>query len=195
MIEAYVRPLYQRIAVDPFAPKILQRFNPNRITLFSCLAGLLVIPALMLKLPLIASLFLLVSGYLDTLDGSMSRLSGKTLPSGAVLDIVSDRIVEFAVILGLFAVDPEHRGLLSLLMLGCSYICVTSFLVVAIFVPNHTSKGFHYSSGIIERAEAFLFFLAMIWLPEYFAMLAVTYSGLVLLTSYLRVKEFFTLFR
>lgn len=46
---------------------------------------------------------------------------------GTILDIIFDRIVEFAIIFGLFTVDPVHRAGIALFMLGSILICVTSF--------------------------------------------------------------------
>lgn len=189
MLETYLRPAYQCYLVEPIAKRVT-RFSPKKVTYFACLSGLLMVPALMLGLLTIATLLLIVSGFLDTLDGTLARIKSKESDVGTVLDIISDRAVEFAAILGLYAVDPTHRGLLALAMLGSCYLCVTSFLVVGIFTPNRSEKGFHYSPGLIERAEAFIFFIMMIWLPDYFATLASLFTLLVLLTTYLHLKQF-----
>ena len=190
MIEAYTRPLYQFFLVDPIAKMIRHQCKPRDVTFAACLSGVLTLPTLLLGWPKLAILFLMISGYLDTLDGTLARISNQTSKSGTVLDIVSDRIVEFAVIFGLFAYDPSHRALLSFFMLGSCYLCITSFLVVGIFSPNDTKNSFYYSPGIIERTEAFIFFIAMIALPNYFYLLASLFTILVLLTSFIRIKQF-----
>ena len=107
-----------------------------------------------------------------------------------VLDIMSDRIVEVAMLIGLFAVNPEHRGVLTLVMLGSCYIYLTTFLIMDVFSPQRTQKGFQYTPGIVERAEAFLLFMLMIWLPNQFTILAYAFTGLVVLSSYLRLSQF-----
>lgn len=56
--------------------------------------------------------------------------------------------------------------------------------------PNISEKGFHYSPGLVERAEAFLFFIAMILYPRYFYLLAYLFTVLVFLTSYLPIRHF-----
>ena len=190
MIEAYLRPKYQQFLVDPIANKIKLTCSANKITLFSCLTGLLVLPALVMQYNYMAIILLLCSGYLDSLDGALARAQNKTSDFGSMLDIVCDRLVEFTVILGLFAIDPTHRGWLCLLMLGSILICVTSFLVVGIFENNSSEKSFHYSPGIMERAEAFIFFIAMIALPSYFQFLALCFIFLVFLTAAIRIFEF-----
>ncbi len=141
-------------------------------------------------LPLAAIAFLLLSGYLDTLDGSLARRCNKTSPFGAALDIISDRIVESAAILGLFLVEPGARGLPCLMMLASTLLCVTTFLVVGIFTQNTSEKGFRYSPGLMERAEAFALFIAMIALPSAFLFLSWLYTLLVMATALIRLYQF-----
>lgn len=135
MLETYLRPLYQLCIADPIA-RCMKNVSPERITYASCLTGLLVLPALMLNLPSFAITLLIMSGFLDTLDGTLARMDNKASNTGCVLDIISDRIVELAIIIGLFAIDPVHRGWMTLAMLGSCYLCITSFLVVGIFSTN-----------------------------------------------------------
>lgn len=189
MIDSLIRRKYQQFLVDPISPS-LENVAPIKITAFSCITGVLVWPLLYLEMPIIATLFLLISGYLDTLDGSIARRFKKSSSSGAVFDIVSDRLVEFSVIMGLYSIDPIMRAFPSLLMLGSVLLCITSFLVVGIMTPNESEKGFYYSPGIMERAEAFIFWIAMMFLPEYFEVLAYGFSSLVFLTTVIRLKQF-----
>jgi archaetidylinositol phosphate synthase len=90
----------------------------------------------------------------------------------------------------LFWVAPDERGWLCLIMLSATLCCVTSFLVVGIFSENNTSKSFYYSPGLMERFEAFLFFIAMILWPTAFLLLAIAYIGLVGVTTLIRICEF-----
>lgn len=190
MIESYIRPFYQKICVDPVAKRCEQYLSPKTITMLSCLLGVAILPALLLQQIFLACLLLIISGYLDTLDGTVARLRNKTSNIGTVLDILSDRIVEAVIIIALFMVDPSQRGLLALIMLTSVLICVTSFLLVGIFTPNDSRKGFYYHPGLMERAEAFLFFGLMFYLPGLFTELALLFSTLVLLTAVIRVYQY-----
>lgn len=192
MLETYLRPHYQKFLVDPLAARLqCYRFlSPQWITLYACVLGVFAALLLWQQHQWIACFVLLLSGYLDTLDGTLARMTQMSSAEGAVFDIVGDRVVEFAVILGLFSVEPAVRALPVLWMLGSVLICVSSFLVVGIFVEKEGQKSFYYSAGLIERAEAFLFFAAMMLLPEWFVGLAWVFSGLVLLTAALRVFQF-----
>ena len=191
MIDSFFRQPYEQWMVTPVVNKICSsNVHPRTITGFALLIGLCIPLFLIFEHPYLAFILLLFTGYLDTLDGSLARAKQHVTPTGAVFDIVSDRVVEFAVILGLFLVDPDNRGLICLYMLGSILICITSFLVVGIFVENQTEKSFYYSPGLIERTEAFIFFSFMILLPTFFTLLGYTFTALVLLTAMIRVWQF-----
>lgn len=195
MLELYARPNFQIICVDPLARWMSRTLNitPNTVTLLAGLFGIIVPLAIVFDWPWLAASLLLVSGYLDSLDGTIARIQNTDSAIGSVLDICMDRLVEFAVIYGLFLVQPSTRGNACLLMLGSILLCITSFLVVGIFTENDSHKSFHYSPGLIERFEAFVFFCAMILLPVAFSWLAYTFATLVLLTAIIRIRQFFKL--
>lgn len=194
MLETWLRPMYQAVFVNKMALK-LHFVSPHYLTFLGLILGMLVLPALYFHQSILACILLLLSGYFDTLDGTVARMHDRQSSSGCVLDIISDRAVEIAVILGLFSMAPESRALASLAMTGSILLCVTSFLAVGIFTPvsdddNHSAKSFYYSPGLIERAEAFIFFISMILFPSYFSLLAWLFTILVLLTTVMRVVQF-----
>ncbi len=191
MIDSFFRSPYQRLVISPLLSSPLPRFiSPHQCTLIAALAGLLLPFFLLFHHPYLAFTSLLISGFFDTLDGSLARHLGTSSPTGAVIDILADRFVESSIIIGLYLVHSQTRGALCLAMLGASLLCITSFLVVGIFQKNDSEKSFHYSPGLIERAEAFLFFGAMILFPTFFSPLAVFFTLLVLMTAASRVYQF-----
>jgi len=190
MIEHYLRPVFQRCLFDSLA-QLLLRISPNAITLFSVIPGVLAALAIAFGHIYWAVGCLLLSGLCDVLDGTVARLTNNSSPLGAVLDIFCDRVVELAVVFGLFAYEPHTRAWAVLLMLGTIFLCVTSFLVVGVFTQNHSGKGFHYSEGLINRPEAFGFFVVMMLFPQQFFAIALIFAGLVLLTALCRLYAFF----
>lgn len=190
MIDSYARPALQGAFLDP-AAKALGRLglSPLHLTFLALASGLAAAPLLAADRAWPAAAALLLSGLLDALDGSLARQRGEASPAGAALDVVFDRAVEFAVILGLFLQEPS-RALACLWMLGAALVCVTSFLVVGIFEKNESAKSFHYSPGLVERAEAFLLFLGMILWPGAFRPLATLFTTLVFFTAALRLAQF-----
>lgn len=193
VLEQILRPVCEKLVLLPIANRLRSRLNlqPNTITFLALLFGGISATLIALKAPLLAILCLLLSGLLDSLDGTVARLSNKTSDFGCVLDIVSDRVVEFGIILGLYFYEPNTRATLCLLMLGSIMVCVTSFLVVGLFIDSQSEKSFYYSPGLIERPEAFIFFLLMIMLPSAFAFTASMFCVLVITTSIIRLKQFY----
>lgn len=191
MIDSYFRAPYQKLLIDPLLKnRWIAKASPIKITLLGGVFGLAIPFALYLGSPLLALCFLGLSGFCDTLDGSLARHQQRSTPQGAILDITLDRAVELGIILGLYFVDPEGRALFSLLMLGAIFLCVTTFLVVGVFTENDSEKSFHYSPGIIERGEAFLFFALMILFPSFFTLLGAFFSLLTLITAIYRLVQF-----
>ena len=185
-----VRNSYQKLCVENIAAALPTNISPRSITLLALAFGIAVLPFLVLEMPYFAIACLAFSGYLDTLDGTLARMHKATSPQGAVLDIISDRVVEAAVIIGLFLVAPLERALPTLLMLASVLVCITSFLVVGIFTQNRSEKSFNYSPGLMERTEAFVFFAAMILIPSFFIPLAYLFTLLVFYTAWRRVFQF-----
>jgi len=192
MIEQRVRRYYQIMFVDAVAVGLKKRIKPNTITLMSGLFGVLVIPAMLFNQVMLAIGLLLTSGYCDTLDGTLARFTNNTTKWGSLLDITTDRLVEFSVVMALWLVDPTHRALWCFFMLGSMLMCITSFLVVGIFSENFSQKSFHYSPGIMERSEAFFFFILMMLWPQAFSFLALLFTILVTLTAVIRLMQFRT---
>lgn len=65
--------------------------------------------------PIWAFILLWISGYLDTVDGTMARQQRQSSAWGTVQDITFDRIVELSVIVGLATKFPEVQFMLLLL--------------------------------------------------------------------------------
>lgn len=189
MLESLIRPQYQQLLVDKVAHLIKNKISANQVTYASGLFGLLILPLLYFHHPYFAITTLLASGYLDTLDGTLARLTNSSSNWGTLIDIFIDRLVECVIVLALFLQSPEVRGAYCLMMLGSMLLCVTTFLVAGIFIANESNKSFHYSAGLMERAEAFAFFVAMILLPQAFKPLAIVFVLLVTFTAIFRIYE------
>ncbi len=129
--------------------------HPNTITIFSvifAIAGfvLFLYPG---GIPFGFAFFLLAF-LSDVVDGAVARAKGLTSKKGAFLDGISDRIVEFFLIMALFVStkDPATQLLLvSILFFGT---CMTSFVKAYAehsgILDNSTAKRM---PGILERAE------------------------------------------
>ncbi len=164
MIGLFCKNYFQNVFVKPVVG-VLKAFKikPNTVTFLACFSGVATIFFIGQGYSYLGVVALLFSGYLDNLDGFLARDIGQVTAFGGALDSVSDRVVEFSVILGLFLVDPFSRGLLSLLMVGSSFICIISFLIIGVAFQGHSLKKTFCDVEFIGRTEAFIFFVAMIY--------------------------------
>jgi archaetidylinositol phosphate synthase len=190
MLEDKIRPQFQAIFVTPVAQIFSKFCHPNQITAIALSIGIFSAITLVFDLRTIAILLLLLSGYLDILDGAIARINKQSSPFGTMMDILSDRFVESAIIIALVYRQSE-LAFVGLFMLSAMLLCVSSFLIAGIFSSEASHKSFHYSSGLMERAEAFIFFIIMILLPSLAFYLGVIFTVLVLWTAIVRLYKFY----
>ena len=189
MIETRMRPVFQRLFVENIA-RLLIRITPDKITLLSLLCGVLAAFFISFDFRIFAIVLLLLSGYLDILDGSIARIQNSSSAFGTMLDIISDRFVEASIILS-FYIRQNGLGLITLLMMMSIVVCISSFLVVGIFSRNEGPKSFFHSPGLMERAEAFIFFGIMILWPQVNFVAGSLFTVLVFWTAFYRMYEFY----
>jgi len=85
------------------------RITPNQLTLAGLVLAIIAgVSAAIGWLPL-AGILLLLSGFLDALDGELARQSESQTPFGAFLDSICDHYGDFAVYLGI-AWQTLHSG-------------------------------------------------------------------------------------
>ncbi|MBI5441892.1 MAG: CDP-alcohol phosphatidyltransferase family protein [Deltaproteobacteria bacterium] len=104
--------------------------------------------------PAVAGLLLLVAGFLDTLDGELSRATGQASPAGALLDSTLDRYAEFAALAGAWGRLSRlgHAGGSALL----AFAALQGSLMVSYARARAESLGVQVRGGFFERAERVL---------------------------------------
>lgn len=113
-------------------------------------------------LPIVAPIFLLISGFCDALDGALARIYGETTTFGGFLDSLLDRYADAFVLCGIILGGLCHPfwGLTAL----------TGSLLVSYVRARAEAKGVEMEAvGITERAERILIiviasFLSVVWL-------------------------------
>lgn len=137
-------------------------FNPNFITFFSIIFAFIgfLIYEFDQKASFIMFIFFILAFFLDALDGAIAKIKKLVTKEGAFLDGISDRIVEFLLILTFFKIIYNTQGyifqedwllLSSILFFGTF---MTSF--VKVYAHHHgliTYKNALKLPGILERAE------------------------------------------
>lgn len=129
------------------------RLSPNQWTLISLLPVLGALWYLYLNQFIVAAGLLIISAFLDLVDGSVARVTGRTSLLGAYLDTVVDRYVEFLVILGLLL-----AGLPGFLVPAYIWIALYLFgsMMTTYAKAAAKEKGLsrtELKGGILERAE------------------------------------------
>ncbi len=139
---------YYKILESCIVPKLIDwKLLPNHITyaglLTSMLAGLCFI-----DWPFLGGLFTLLTGLLDTLDGSLARATGQSKKFGAFLDSVLDRYTELMIYLGIWFhfYRQTHYLLLILLILFGS-------LMVSYTRARAEGLGERCLVGVFQRGE------------------------------------------
>lgn len=113
-------------------------------------------------LPIVAPIFLLISGFCDALDGALARIYGETTTFGGFLDSLLDRYADAFVLCGIILGGLCHPfwGLTAL----------TGSLLVSYVRARAEAKEIKMEAvGITERAERILIiviasFLSVVWL-------------------------------
>ncbi|MGD2170357.1 MAG: CDP-alcohol phosphatidyltransferase family protein, partial [Chlamydiota bacterium] len=115
MIDSYLRKTYQTLFIDSWIKKsFFKNISPNLVTVIGCLLGVGSAIFFFYDYMLLATLLLILSGFCDTLDGSIARLFHKESDVGSALDIVLDRIVEFSIVFSLYLKSPLERSLVTI---------------------------------------------------------------------------------
>ena len=153
--------------------------SPNQWTLLTLLPTIVTLYFLIQRDFLLAALFFFISSFMDWIDGSVARVTGKTSKFGAYLDSIMDRYVEFIIALGfLFAGIPDF------------YLPAEFWILVYVFGSLMTTyakaaakeKGIvdrELKGGLLERAERLIIlFLGM--LLAYFSIVYLTYIIVIL---------------
>jgi phosphatidylglycerophosphate synthase len=96
-----LRERYQK-AIAPFG-KLLANFgfSPNLMTLLSLIVAIGSSYVYTLRMPIVAALFIIVTGVIDMFDGAIARTTGRVTKFGATFDHVIDRYAEFFIVIGI----------------------------------------------------------------------------------------------
>ena len=114
----------------------------------------------------------------DVVDGTLARISNNSQKIGAYLDLISDRMVECAVILGFTFFYPQYY-LAYILFLISVILHFSTFVVAGAIFKNDGPKSMHYDKSLVERAEAFVTFSFMMVFPDYIMQILMIFTFLV----------------
>lgn len=147
--ERFIKGYYRLLgkAVRPLSDKGV---TPNIVSLFSLCLSLTSSLFYSMGYFFAGGLILLLSGFTDTLDGTIARINGKSTRFGALLDSTLDRYAEFFV----------FTGLLIHFRAGWMFYVVITALIGSIMVSyvkaRAESLGSTKAIGLMQRPERFI---------------------------------------
>jgi CDP-diacylglycerol---glycerol-3-phosphate 3-phosphatidyltransferase len=123
---------YYNLLERLIVPRLVRfRLTPNHISMMGLVTSMLAGLAFVF-FPLAGGILTLLTGLLDTLDGSLARAIGKTKKFGAFLDSVLDRYTELIIYLGIWtyfyrqdAKTPFFSLLILLILFGSLMVSYT----------------------------------------------------------------------
>ncbi|KKM86316.1 hypothetical protein LCGC14_1280220 [marine sediment metagenome] len=146
----------------------------------------------------ISIIFMVISFFIDTLDGAVARF-GKTTIFGGILDVFCDRVVEIFVLMALISTQPLILMWPGIFSLGAIILCITMFLIVGGSIKEKdledSKKVIYYRYGLMERSETLLFLLLITILVLWRFILLMIFAILVFITALLRLRDAYILFK
>lgn len=136
-----LRPFLTRV-LEPIAKRL--NVNPNVVTIISPFLALIAAYGFSQKNLVLGIIFILLSGFLDVVDGAVARYHNKTSPFGAFLDSTMDRISDAIIIIGIV-----FGGYCDWLV---GILAVHSAITVSYVKARAESQGVECNVGIAERA-------------------------------------------
>ncbi len=190
MFDDYLRALKDRV-LAPLARFLGDHVHPNAITVAGFLVGMASAGAAAAGAFRPGLALWVVNRFLDGLDGSVARLSGRASDFGAYLDIVVDFIVYAAIPIGLIIATPGRGPAVAATVLVASfYVNAASWMYLAALLERRALgasatgelTGVTMPPGLIGGTEtAIIYALFFVW-PNHIVTLFYGMAALVVVT-------------
>jgi archaetidylinositol phosphate synthase len=170
-----------KLFIDPIAKRI--NINPNVLTIIGLLVSVLSAYMFARGDLLLGGVFILLSGFVDVIDGAVARNHSTTTPFGGILDSTADRFADAFILIGIIY-GGSVNWFFGILALHAS-------LSVSYVRARVEAEGISGSVGIAERAERLVIlvagaFLSVLFGSNYFLELAVI---LIMVLGYFTVLQ------
>lgn len=155
------------------------RLSPNQWTIFTLVPAILSFYFLIQNSFLFSAILFGIAAFVDLIDGSVARVTGRVTKKGAYLDTTIDRYVEFIIILGLlFASLPSiFVPMYAWLFVYLFGSMMTTYVKASAFEKKLVET--ELKGGILERAERLIILFLGIVLAN-FNILYLTYIIIIL---------------
>ncbi len=132
----------------------LTRLSPNTISFVATVLGLAAAFFFFTNHTFTAGAFLLLSGLLDTMDGTVARLTQRASKFGAIIDSSLDRYVEFSLYLGLLNLYRNDW------IFFVVYAAMVGSIMVSYARARAASLGVNEVVGLMQRPERLILLAA-----------------------------------
>ena len=185
-IRARLRP-----RVEPVAAALDRRgVSPGAITGAGLLIGIGACVAAALAAWSVALVLWLLNRTLDGLDGAVARRRGAT-DLGGMLDFLADFVVYGGFVVGVAIAVPDARvactALLAAYLLNNVALLSFASLVEKRRLDFGDERSLRFTAGLTEGAETILAYVVFCLFPEQAAVIAWTFTAMVLITAGQRV--------
>ena len=207
MIDKWLSDSKLKKKYEKFIQKSLRKISPNRITIYGLIVGLLSALTIWLSgifldlnfiLIVVSIILMIFSFFLDSLDGPIARIKGKTI-FGGILDIFCDRTVEIFIIIAIVSTDLKNLIYPGLFSLAAIVLCISMFLLVGAKFNSEEAderkKVIYYRGSLMERSETLLFLLVITMLYLWRFLFLWIFAILVFITAFLRLRDAYLLFK
>jgi len=140
--------------------------TPNQWTFMSLVFAVISVYFITQYSFLLAGIFVLITIFLDVVDGSVARATRKSTTKGAYLDTVVDRYVEAILILGLLVITLPMIFFPASIWLFLYFFgsIMTTYVKAAAKEKDLTKK--EIKGGLIERTDRMIILLVGIFLAS-----------------------------
>jgi archaetidylinositol phosphate synthase len=135
--------------------------TPNQWTCLSLILAFVTLYLLASREFFYASVLFALTAFIDMIDGAVARSSKKVTKLGGYLDSVSDRLIEFVIILGFFfAAYPDFIISINLWLMLLLFGSFMSTYTRAAAFEKEVFKGL--GGGVLEHTDRLISYLIII---------------------------------
>lgn len=193
MLDAVIRPHIDKPLAAVAKRAIALRISANTVTALGFAVGLGAAALVAAQFYWAALAVLIVSRFLDGLDGAIARQTQLT-DLGGYLDITRDFIFYASVVFAFALADPARNALAAAFLTTSFMAPAATFLAYAIFAAKRGisteirgAKSLYYLGGLTEGTETILALCLMCAFPDWFAVIAVIYGIMCWITGGTRI--------
>lgn len=193
MLDAAIRPHIDKPLAVVARRAVALGVSANTVTLLGFALGIGAAALIAAQLYWVALAVLMVSRFLDGLDGAIARQT-KLTDLGGYLDITLDFIVYASVVFAFALADPARNALAAAFLTTSFMAPAATFLAYAIFAQKRSittdirgAKSLYYLGGLTEGFETILTLCLMCAFPDWFAVIAVVYGVMCWITGGTRI--------